>query len=339
MIQIQNIAERYFSSDVPELVYTTDSNTDIVVQILDNDNNTVHISTLSPFNGYVKLYELGELFTEYMRKCNLTLCNFTIDVVQGQNSISNTITIIYCTDMPTEPVNDFLTKHFLTLTDVKETQADITEYFHFIGYDTPTITLLTDDDPPLYALLPITNKVNGVTSFSFSLNDLALQADISINKIKGCKVKAGEREFYLFKGIAHDTTVWEFRNAFNAIESFSMPTALTITTKDSHNTAKVNRKLVAYDFKKSQYFESETAPLTRKEFIWASQILASHYIVDKKGRKIIITDAEAEIKVMPGEENKIKFKWQYDFDKPAIDEETMDIYNRIHSEQYDKQYT
>lgn len=340
MIHAKNISNKYFSSDIPDFIYSTDSNSDAVFQILDEQDNTVHIAILSPYQGYITLYELSELFTDYMRKYNKTILSFHIDVVQGISSIRNTITVIYCTDIPAQSPEEFLANHFLTLTDVKETQPDTTEYFHFIGYDTPKISILTENEPPVYTLLPDTHLINGVTSFSFSLNDLALQANLSINEIKGCKVSAGDRIFHLFKGNAHNTMNWRFCNAFNVMETFAVPGALSIITKDAHNTAKVSRKLVAYDFNKSQQYEYESTPLNRQEFLWASQLLASNCIIDQNNRQIIITDAESEIKVLPGEENKIKFSWQYEHGKGLIGDDSTQAqqYSRIHTEEYDKQY-
>lgn len=340
MIHATNISNKYFSSDIPDFIYSTDSNSDAVFQILDEQDNTVHLTILSPYQGYITLYELSELFTDYMRKYNKTIISFHIDVVQGLSSIRNTITVIFCTDVPAQKPDNFLANNFLSLTDVKETQPDTTEYFHFIGYDTPKISIITENEPPVNTLIPSTTLINGVTSFSFSLNDLALQANMSINEIKGCKVTAGDRTFHLYKGNAHNTMNWRFSNAFNVMETFALPCALTIRTKDAHSTAQVGRKIVAYDFNKSQQYEYESTPLNRKEFIWASQLLASNHIIDKNNRLIIITDAESEIKVLPGEENKIKFTWQYEHNKGLIGDDSTQAqqYSRIHTEEYDKQY-
>jgi len=132
-------------------------------------------------------------------------------------------------------------------------------------------------------------------------------------------IKVGARYFCFYVSPIDNQNEFYFRNNFNCYELAVIPSSTTTKTETESSTAICNNEMVEYDIEHKQTYEVQSAQLVKANAQWLVEMLTSPEIrlnnrVAKKLEKmprILIVDYTSEVTDAPGEENAIKFEWEY----------------------------
>ena len=296
-------------------------------------------TTMHPVGGKLKLYDLRELYEEYLRSQNEdNIYPYAIFELEVGNLTWEDNMIIYCPFNCNISAEEFITKHFLTTLTAKRIPSDATRDDEMLAY------LLKSDEASTPRTIEITaafrapdgNIVGHTCSYTDSSRYqydglLCCPQDINEDFDHYCTeasvydyrdltplsytIRMGQRSFTYYVGWDFKPSVrFRFRNAFNAEETIYLD-AVTVTKTDTERSlATSHGKSLFYDQVDSQEYEVTTAPLSTEEAAWATQLLLSYKVqrVEEDGTltEVLITDMTAEVTDSDEEHRRLKFTYR-----------------------------
>ena len=296
-------------------------------------------TTMYPVYGHIHLYDLGDLYEEYLRSQDgEDIYPYVILEINIGNYTWEDNMIIYCPYNCNMTALEFINKHFLTTLNTKRVPADASRDDEILPY------LLTSEEAATTRTVEVTasfrtpdGNIEGHTC-SYTDNDryqydgiMASPEELNVLFDHYCDeasdydwrdlvplsytVRMGQRSFTYFVDQDFRPSVrFRFRNAFNAEETIYLE-AVTVTKTDTERSLATSHGVsLFYDQVDSQEYEVSTAPLTTEEANWATQLLLSHKVqrVEEDGSlvDVLITDMDAEVTDSDEEHRRLKFTYK-----------------------------
>lgn len=332
---ITSLAAVRFTSDIPDLVFSTDgTRTEVAIGMYGRD--ILHEDYYA-YNGRVTVRDIRSVIEQEMRSNNDIYATVTITA----GNYRTTMGVIYCSMAVVNFNQPMLGTCFLTTLQAKQLPRDplASDYLCFYASKDMTeevwfhITYIGKDEE-----LPTTISVQAGTVHAqnecvlvYSLKCYTLMQHCPEgSKILLATVEIGGKSMtYYFTDETPNLMLW-FRNAFNCPEIALLTCKTSEVAKADRSVALVGGTSRFYDQKDSKSYEVETAPLALEQARWLEQLVLSHDVAkmdsfvdiedDDFGnmQSVIITDSTCEIQDGDEELNRIKFTWQYARNTPHL---------------------
>ena len=296
-------------------------------------------TTMYPVYGHIRLYDLANLYEEYLRSQNTEdIYPYAILEIDIGNYTWEDNMIIYCPYRCNMTALEFINKHFLTTLTTKRIPADATRDDEIIAY------LLTSEEAATTRTVEMTavfrapdgSIVSHTCSYPdssrYQYDGIATSPD-EINIFfdhychEACNydwrdlvplsytISMGQRTFtYYIDPDFKPSVRFRFRNAFNAEETIYLDAVTVVKTDTERSLATSHGVSLFYDQVDSQEYEVTTAPLSSEEAAWATQLLLSHRVqrVEEDGSlvEVLITDMNAEVTDSDEEHRRLKFTYR-----------------------------
>ena len=333
----------YFSSQLPDILWQTDSEALTVSLYCPDEGVTIIEVTLTPTDSVVRLWEVREAVERQMRHLSLSHISMVIRWREKGHqyfSESSAIQVYYSSLNIEEDCIDWLTANFLTTSNSKPMPASgATESLFFVNHESSSIVpdllascRLASGEVCVIALdgyfeeYPVDETA--VQQISWNAADVlaaAVEAEETVVEVIGVAVRAGVRLMTYYKPLIPADQAFVFANAFGVIETAWLNCVTTTKTKDGRKVAHVARRARIYDLDQEVTHEVETCPLPLEVARWLAQLVTSPRAWLGNGRAIIITDGDASISDDAAVMNSVKFTWQYDDGRAVMDAAGADI--------------
>lgn len=338
-----NLLEYYFSSQLPDLRWQTDEEVLTVSLYCPIDGIDILELTLTAVGGYVDLQEVRDAVERKMRYLNkdqiYLQVRWKVPSARIYN-ISGGCNVYYCVKSISESCSAWLQSHFLTTLKSKPLPGSgSTEQLYFVN-PTPlavTTELLVTcrlssglvrvvDVPDFFEEIPVATTL--VRSLSWNLNDvMAAAGDVesTVEEVLAVTIRVGSRLMTYYKPAVRSTAVFVFTNAFGVHETARLNCVTTKKTKDERKVAHVAHRAKVYDLDPQVTYETETCPLPLEVADWLSQLVTAPYAWLGDGTPILVTDGESSISDDAAVMNTVKFTWQRDDARDALDVTAADV--------------
>lgn len=347
-----SLLTHYFSSQLPDLEWTTDSETLTVQLWCPIETRTLLEVDLTAVSGTVKLWEVREVAERWMRHNGLTFMPLVARWKEpGMMSylFGPTMQVYYCTDILGATPATWIENNFLTTAPSKLLPAEgAMERLYFsdtasrnvtpkalVSYRLEDGTVRTMDVPGA----EIQTAAGRISTVEFTVAELQRfvenQLETSV-EVLAVTMRAGARVMAYYKPGTPANAAFAFRNMFNATEVAWLHCATTTKRKDGRKMASIARRTALYDLSLEVSHEVETEPLPLDIARWLAQLVTSPQAWLADGTPIVITDGEASISDDESVMNTIKFTWRRD-DARAMSENQED-YNIFTQPPYSYQF-
>lgn len=321
----QGLSGTYFSSAIPDVVYTISgvrSGVKITV-----DGKEIYSETLYPVSGVVTLADLTGLLTPYARQKLKVKLVITINDENESGIVSPsqqlTATLIYCTaDFINGTVNvsaaEFCDTHFLSiLMGGKTTSAGRLEFLHYLGTEEASV-VATYSDGTTATFTPPAVKGNGI----YTTIDVSPGRFVTAGKtLVSFTVTAGRRtqRFDMDLDCPDCAPVLLFDNSFGVEELIYCTGKHKVAPTYTRCTAYIDRMKRNYKIEESRKFSADTGYLTVAEQNWADELFRSDYVrvVNFKngepilGKEVTITDSKSEVDNLDDSMARFTFSYEY----------------------------
>ena len=337
-----NLLAYYFSSQLPDLRWETDSEA-LTVSLYCPDGGNILEVTLTPTANVVKLWEVREAVERRMRHLNRSHIPLFVrwrEAGEQTFSQANVIHVYYCNLNIFTSCSEWMTTHFLTTLESKPLPAPgATENLFFVHPVPVAVTpellatcRLSTGEVRVIELENYFNEIpaNGtiVRQVLWSLNNVttaAMEAEGTVEEVIGVTIRVESRVMTYYKPAIPADQAFVFANAFGVKETAWLNCVTVTKTKDARKVASVARRAMLYDFDQSVTHEVETSPLPLEVAHWLAQLVTSPWTWLGNGEPIIITDGDASISDDAAVMNNIKFTWQYDDARDVMTIDGTDI--------------
>ena len=338
-----NLLAYYFSSQLPDLQWQTDSEA-LIVSLYNPDGGISIVEVkLTAVNQTVKLWGVQESVERWMRHHSKAMIPLVVRWRESENvgfSYGNTMHIYYCVKSISESCSAWLQSHFLTTLKSKPLPGSgSTEQLYFVNPTPLAVTpelLVTCrlssglvrvvDVPDFFEEIPVATTL--VRSLLWNLNDvMAAAGDVesTVEEVLAVTIRVGSRLMTYYKPAVRSTAVFVFTNAFGVHETARLNCVTTKKTKDERKVAHVAHRAKVYDLDPQVTYETETCPLPLEVADWLSQLVTAPYAWLGDGTPILVTDGESSISDDAAVMNTVKFTWQRYDARDALDVTAADV--------------
>ena len=333
-----NLPMYVFTSQIPTLDFAEVGIDPVSVTVWAGRDKLLE-TTMYPVYGHIRLYDLGDLYEEYLRSQDgEDIYPYAILEIDIDNHVWEDNMIIYCPYHCNLTALEFINKHFLTTLSTKRVPADATRDDEILAY------LLTSEEAATTRTIEVTaafrtpdgNIVGHTCSYSDNSRyqyDGLLSSPVELDVLfdhyceEQCDYdwrdlvplsytfRLGQRTFTYYVDQDFKPSVrFRFRNAFDAEETIYLE-AVTVTKTDTERSLATSHGVsLFYDQVDSQEYEVTTAPLSSEEAAWATQLLLSHKVqrVEDDGTltDVLVVDMTAEVTDSDEEHRRLKFTYR-----------------------------
>jgi hypothetical protein len=314
-----------YSSQLPDLDYTTDNDI-ITVAIWDTaDRADIFITDLYTYNGKVLFYGVRDVVEQYMRNNGLTYINIIIEAQNdnGDDLIELDLKVLYASFTPNIQAPQFARQNFLTTLTAKTIDRKAMERIYFYAEKDEVVPIKHE----IISLDWQGNIVHTVIESTWTATKSQVQyVDMAYMDLydragrEACKAVVsvrllyGERVFmFYFDDERRDVNLY-FRNAFNLWERIYLKGTTKVKTSMEKSEAVAAGKIVHYNRRSSQKHEVKLAPMRTEEAEWMAQFLLSHHIYkdeQTESNRILIDDFSHEVTDDDDQLHKVEFTWRF----------------------------
>lgn len=317
----QSISGTYFSSNVPDVVFSIGGYRALVGIAVDGER--IYQEHLFPVNGQISLVDLDRLLTPYARQALKASLSITIEEQnEGSDKAVATTTlsadIIYCEADIGTTAADFVATHFLTLLEgEKLTALNRLEYLHYIGTERAMVVASYEGGMQKLFMLKSIGGNDKYTTLDVSPSQFVDDSYLLL----GYVVRAGQRSFRF--AIDFDepdcAPVLVFDNSFGVEELLYCTGTHTISPSYKRSQGYVGRLQRNYEIAETRTFKADTGILTFPMANWADELFRSpsvKVVVFKDGhanvgKEVLITDSKSEYTNEDDSLPRFTFSYQY----------------------------
>lgn len=307
MIVTQSPSGTYFSSCIPNLIFSITTARALVVMTV--DDKQIYSEFLYPLNGNISIEDIGSLVTPYaLQRLVLNLeIKVTEQVLNDGIYSDSSITpfsskIIYsAADIMDISADNWCTSRYLTtLEREKITAIGRLEYLHYIGTDTAKIVASYSDLTTAEFTAVTVQGNNKYTTIDVSPSrfEVAGKELISYDVIAGSRVLTYAIDF----DCPDAAPILIFTNSFGVQELIYCTGTHQVAPEFTRDSAYINRLNRNYKITEKRLFKADTGILSLEMAAWADELFRSPevYIVNiingspVVGKMITITESKSE---------------------------------------------
>ena len=302
------------------------------------------------YGGSVKLYDLGSLIENDMRKSGYTYADYTIALLNksGGTDASCVMHLLYCDRLNVcTDLDVFLSENFLTTLSYRRiAPKDILSLFFLarkgentdvkVAYRWRSSAVSQGTHVDSFVKTGTAPSADSVQQINISQSDMVSDACHSYGikadsmEIVSFTVSVGQRSVTCFVDRSlDDANNFYFRNCFNCWDLLAVPMTTTAKTEVERSTAVVNTTSQFYNQRTTKTYEVESGALTSDEANWIDQFIASYEVFrlvpndcdDTEPalmQHVIITDSTCEVSDGDEKPPVVKFTWRYADNRPLV---------------------
>ena len=325
----------YLTSHLPEEINIRTTTNQVEVKVY-MSGYTIFTSTFYPYETVACFRDLRSIVELAMKQYSLKLGMLMILAREPSLGYSSDAVVmdicVICSNLNTiENSESFLSSHFLTTKRsalIPRNGHVLLDYFFKANEQSNNYALIyyktaADSETVLEynaALASVQDTVDKIVSsdldHGYFQNLVSNGAGVTNAVVLGAEYHIGNRRFDIFFTDETPLLDFEFRNAFNVLETAYIYGVQSDKTKIDRSEAVIGRRTMFYDETTEVKHEIETAPMPYEEALWLNQLLTSksvvRYMDTDKTAQVLITDISSEVSNSDKEMVKLKFSWKFD---------------------------
>lgn len=310
----------HFSSTIPDVGFAIGGDRALVT--LTVGGKTAYSERLYPVGGQVRLVDVSDLVTPFVRQTLVAQVELLISEESGEEVVATslmTAKVVYCkADFGSVDAADFLATHFLTiLLGRKTTAMGRLEYLHYTGSDPATVRAEYADGTTAQFTAP---KVMG--SADYSTIDVSPSRFAQEGKqLVGYTVAAGQRtqQFDCDLSQPDCAPMLLFVNSFGLEEIAYCTGTHKVAPTYARSSSYIEGKLRNYDIEETRKFTADTGVLTTAEANWLDDLFRSDTVrllnivggEPVVGKEVTLTDSKSENDNADDTLPRFTFSYQY----------------------------
>lgn len=337
-----NFTDLYFSSQIPDIVFSTDAG--YIVVSLYADGNCLMSESYYPYGGRSTVRNLYQIVEQYCEEHSSSFCQCTLSAETDEgDELQRSFSVIYCKSNPSQSAVMWASSHFLTTRQAKlmprhELAVDYLWVYADDACTEPlryhvTIEKNKEVKTLTVASAPFTAQKRCISMLSVRYGyilQMVHNAEGSSVKILSVTIEVGERSMSYFITDRMPSAMFLFANAFGCRELATLDCETTDKIHSNRSVAVIGRRSEFYDREQTKEYEVQTSPLDDDTARWLEQLMVSYDVrfVEDYGvledddlndpPRILITDFTSEISDGDSGPNKVKFTWQYSDIRPYL---------------------
>ena len=308
---------------LPDAVEISTSTTDeeLQVSIIVNSATAATVD-LYPFGGQVVLYDIRTIIEDVMLQNNLAFATCNVSVVDNNATTSAGSFTVIMSDIDIPNISTWLASHFLTTRTSQRISANGQQLVNWFSAQGESVNYKIEaivDNGTTQVVSTWTERASQTVNKGVYYSLISVEGIIAHfedeGQVRAFKVYRGANrtmEFYITE--EEPNMLFKFKNNFNVEEYVGLYAATNRKQKLEASEANILRTMVKYDFNTITEYEVVSAMLTVEEAKWLSQMVTSrevHLKINASTWKEILIDGESEVSDLAGDENRLKFSYQF----------------------------
>ena len=308
---------------LPDAVEISTSTTDEELQVSVIVNSaTAATVDLYPFSGQVVLYDIRTIIEDVMLQNNLAFATCNVSVVDNNATTSAGSFTVIMSDIDIPNISTWLASHFLTTRTSHRISANGQQLVNWFSAQGESVNYKIEaivDNGTTQVVSTWTERASQTVNKGVYYSLISVEGIIAHfedeGQVRAFKVYRGANrtmEFYITE--EEPNMLFKFKNNFNVEEYVGLYAATNRKQKLEASEANILRTMVKYDFNTITEYEVVSAMLSVEEAKWLSQMVASrevHLKINASTWKEILIDGESEVSDLAGDENRLKFSYQF----------------------------